>query len=86
MNECNNELCKEALSCFVMLLSGMFCSEYLATATFVQDTDRLFDILNSVSCAVTGKELHCPLSGKSSYRSLDQGEYEDKQLDFSQGW
>jgi hypothetical protein len=46
---------------FVNLLSGLFSSEYLATATFVEEVDKLFDSFNSVSCSVRGKELHHPL-------------------------
>jgi hypothetical protein len=34
----------------VMLLSGMFCSEYLATATFVEDVDKLSQFEQCVMC------------------------------------
>jgi hypothetical protein len=51
----------------VILLSGMFSSEYLATATFVDEVDKLFDSFNSVSCAVRGKELRHPLNDNSPH-------------------
>jgi hypothetical protein len=43
----------------------VFCSEYLANTTFIEDIYKLFDSLNSVSCAVTAKELRNPVSGNS---------------------
>jgi len=63
---------------------GVFSSEYLAMALFVEDIDKLFDSFNSVKCAAAGKTLHSPQ--QSSYRSLDQGKYGDKGLDLPSGW
>jgi hypothetical protein len=68
-----------------MLLLGLFSSEYLATATFVEEVDKLLDSFNSVSFAVRGKELHCPRD-KFSYRLLDQSKYKNKELELFQGW
>jgi hypothetical protein len=62
-----NEICKEFPSFFVMHLSGMFYSEDLAATTFVEDIDKLFNSLNSVSCAVIGKALQTLLGDNSPH-------------------
>jgi hypothetical protein len=46
---------------------GVFSSEYLPTAVFVEDVDKLFDSFNSVKRAAPGKALHSPLSGNSPH-------------------
>ena len=46
---------------------GVFSSEYLPTALFVEDVDKLFDSFNSVKRAATGKPLHGPLSDNSPH-------------------
>ena len=60
---------------------GVFSKEYLLTAVFVDDVDELFDSFNSAKHGASGKALRSPLSDESSYRSLDQGKYGDKELD-----
>jgi len=46
---------------------GVFSSEYLPTAVFVEDVDKLFDSFNSVKHAAPGKVLHSRLSDKSPH-------------------
>ena len=46
---------------------GMFSSEHLPTALFVEDVDKLFDSFNSVKRVATGKPLRGPLSDNSPY-------------------
>ena len=46
---------------------GVFSSEYLPTALFVEDVDKLFDSFNSVKRAATGKPLRGPLSDISPH-------------------
>ena len=46
---------------------GVFSSEYLPMALFVDDVDKLFDIFNSVKCAATGKPLRGPFSDNSPH-------------------
>jgi hypothetical protein len=45
-------------------LSGGCCSEYLATAAFVE-IDNLFDSFNGGTRVDEGKTLRCPLSDNS---------------------
>jgi hypothetical protein len=49
---CDNETSVELLMCLCIL--GMFSSEYLPMAVFVEDGDKLFDRFNSVKCADPG--------------------------------
>jgi hypothetical protein len=46
---------------------GVFSGEYLSTAVFVEDVDKLFDSFNSVKHVAPGKALHSPLSGDSPH-------------------
>ena len=46
---------------------GVFSSEYLPTAVFVEDVDKLFDSFNSVKRAAPGKALRSLLSDYSSH-------------------
>jgi hypothetical protein len=48
-------------------VSGMFSSEVLLTAVFVDDTDKLFDSFNNVKHAAAGKTLLSPLSDSSPH-------------------
>jgi hypothetical protein len=51
--------------CFVF--SGVFSSEYLPTAVFVTEIDKLFDSFNSVKRVAPGKTLLCPLHDSSPH-------------------
>ena len=46
---------------------GVFSSEHLPTAVFVEDVDKLFDSFNSVKRAAPGRALLSPLSDKRSH-------------------
>jgi hypothetical protein len=46
---------------------GVFSSEYLPMAVFVEDVDKLFDSFNSVKHAAPGKALRSPLSDNSPH-------------------
>jgi hypothetical protein len=46
---------------------GVFSSEYLPTALFVEDVYKLFDSFNTVKHAATGKPLRGPLSDNSPH-------------------
>jgi hypothetical protein len=46
---------------------GVFNSEYLPVAVFVEDGDKLFDSFNSVKCAAPGEALYSPLSDNSPH-------------------
>jgi hypothetical protein len=52
---------------FVFRFSGVFSSEYLPTAVFVNDIDKLFDGVNSVKHAALGKTLLFPLNDSSPH-------------------
>jgi len=51
---------------FVYFL-GVFSSEYLPTAVFVEGIDKLFDSFNSVKRAAPGKVWRSPLSDNSTH-------------------
>ena len=46
---------------------GVFSSQYLPAAVFVEDIDKLFDSSNSVKRAAPGKALRSPLSDNSPH-------------------
>jgi hypothetical protein len=46
---------------------GVFSSEHLPTAVFVEDMDKLFDSFNSVKCGAPGKALRSPLTNNSPH-------------------
>jgi hypothetical protein len=47
--------------------SGGCCSEYLATAVFVEQVDSLFDSFNGGTRVDQAKTLRCPLSDNSPH-------------------
>jgi hypothetical protein len=51
---------------FYLRLGGC-CSEYLATATFVEEVNNLFDNFNGGMCFDLGKTLRCPFSDNSPH-------------------
>jgi hypothetical protein len=59
----------------------VFSKEYLPMAVFIEDVDKLFGSFNSVKRVAPGKALVAHLVQQSSYRSLDQGKYGEKELD-----
>ena len=79
---------------------GVFSSEYLPTAVFVEDVDKLFDSFNNVKRAAPGKALRSPLSedsphighwtkasmGIKSWIFLKDGKPAFKKLTPSQNW
>jgi hypothetical protein len=50
-----------------ILLSGGCCSEYQATATYVEDVDKLFDSFSGGTRVDQGKTLRFPLSDNSPH-------------------
>ena len=45
---------------------GVFSSEYLPTAVFIEGIEKLFDSFNSLKCAAPGKVWCSPLSDSST--------------------
>jgi len=50
-----------------VFFADVFRPDYLATAVFVDDVDKLFDSFNSVKHGASGKPLRSPLSDKSPH-------------------
>ena len=50
-----------------VFFAGVFSSEYLPTAVFVEFVDKLFDSFNSVKHVAPGKALRSPLSDNSPH-------------------
>ena len=57
-------------SCVCVFL-GVVSSEYLPTAHFVEDVDKLFDSFNTVKRGAAGKPLLSPLSDNSPHVWLE---------------
>ena len=62
---CDNETSVELL--MFLCLYGVFKSEYLPIAVYVEDIDKLSDSFNSLKHAPPGKTLRSPLSDNSPH-------------------
>jgi len=66
LDNCDNETSVELLV-FLSFFVAVFSSEYLPTAVYVEDVDKLYDSFDIVKCAATGKAMRGPLSDNSPH-------------------